>query len=257
MDALMIIVMVLNLSISLGTIVENLIKKKRYENRYEIISKNFVCNLEMLEDKVNSDKFETILRNSSYDTKIKMFNDKLYKRSKNRYMIYIVMHESYHFFSEVYRDKKIYCNIRINKDNFFHTIAHFRSPDTLSIKERLYYPDKNTDLINITTNNFNRFIISNIDDFKDSNIFMLQNCELNNRSKAIISISLKNEFDLIGCYTIYFSKPLDDKIRLSSLELALNTLKEKMSKLVEEYIELNNDNEDISNNMLIENKVTE
>lgn len=170
-------------------------------------------------------------------------------------MIYAIMNESCKFFSDVYNDKNLYCNIRINKQDKFYTIAHFKCKDTLSINDRLYYIEKNTDLINITYKDISKFIISNVDDFKDSNVFMLQNNELKNRSKAIISFSLKNYGNLIGVFTIYFSKPLDDKIKLLDLEIAIITLENKITELIKEYIELNNDEYELADSILIENKV--
>lgn len=86
---------------------------------------------------------------------------------------------------------------------------------------------------------------------------MIQNYKLMNRSKAIISISLKSHSNLIGVYTIYFSKPLNDKIKLIDLELAITTLKDKITTLIEEYIELNSDEYESKDNLLIENKVSE
>ena len=257
MDGLMTIILILNMFISLFSVVETLYKKRKYVKKYENISKEFVCNLKNLEDKINSPKFEIVLKNSGYDIKTKMYNDKIYKKNKNRFMIYFILNESCKFFSDVYSDKDIYCNIRINRKNNFYTIAHFRCQDTLSINDRLYYTEKNTDLIGITDNKINKFVISNVDDFKNSNIFMIQNYELMNRSKAIISICLKSYSNLIGVYTIYFSKPLDDKIKLIDLQLAITTLKSKITALIEEYIELNSDEYESKDDILIENKVSE
>lgn len=208
-----------------------------------------------MEDKIKSPKFEIILKNGGYDIKTKAYNDKLFKRNRNRFMIFFYMNESCKFFSDIYNDKNIYCNIRINRNNNFYTVAHYRCQDTLSINDRLYYTQKNTDLININEKNFNKFIISNVDDFKKSNLFMIQNNILKNRSKAIISISLKDSGNLMGVYTIYFSRPLDDKIKLIDLELAIKTLRDKITILIKEYINLNED--ETENNMLIENKISE
>ena len=84
---------------------------------------------------------------------------------------------------------------------------------------------------------------------------MIQNNILRNRSKAIISISLKDNENLMGVYTIYFSKPLDDRIKLIDLELAIKTLRDKITTLIKEYINLNED--ETENSVLIENKISE
>lgn len=255
MDGFMTMIVALNLLISLFSVIEMVYKKGKYLKKYNNISKEFIFNLNYMEDKIKSPKFEIILKNSGYDIKTKMYNDKIFKKNKNRFMIYFYMNESCKFFSNIYNDKNIYCNIRINRSNNFYTVAHYRCQATLSINDRLYYTQKNTDLININGKNINKFIISNVDDFKKSNLFMLQNNILRNRSKAIISISLKDNENLMGVYTIYFSKPLDDKIKLIDLELAIKTLRDKIATLIKEYINLNED--ETENNILIENKISE
>ena len=255
MDGFTTILIIFNILISFFSTIEMLYKMINHEKKYNSMNKEFLRSLKILEDKINSSEFQIVLKNNSYDIKTKMYNEKIFKKSKNRFMLYLIMNESCKFFSNIYNDKKIYCNIRINKNNDFYTIAHFRCHDTISIKDRLYYTNKNTDLMNIATNNYNKFVIANVDDFKGSNIFMIQNYELKNRSKAIISISLKDKSDLIGVYTIYFSKPLDDKIKLANLELSISTLKNKITDLIKEYIELNNGEYESPENILIENKI--
>lgn len=255
MDGFTTILIIFNILISFFSTIEMLYKMINHEKKYNSMNKEFLRSLKILEDKINSSEFQIVLKNNSYDIKTKMYSEKIFKKSKNRFMLYLIMNESCKFFSNVYNDKKIYCNIRINKNNDFYTIAHFRCHDTISIKDRLYYTNKNTDLMNIATNNYNKFVIANVDDFKGSNIFMIQNYELKNRSKAIISISLKDKSNLIGVYTIYFSKPLDDKIKLANLELSISTLKNKITDLIKEYIELNNGEYESPENILIENKI--
>lgn len=256
MNGLTTIILILNMFISLFSVVDILYKRKKCTKKYKNISKEFVRELKFLEDKINSPKFDVVLKNSSYDIKTKMYSDKIFRKNKNRFMIYIIMNESCKFFSDIYNDKYLYCNIRVNKHNNFYTIAHFRCQDTLSINDRLYYTNKNTDLINITNKKISKFIISNVDDFIDSNIFVLQNEQLKSRSKAIISIPIMNSEDLMGAFTIYFSKPLDDKIKLFDLELAITTLKNKIILLLKEYIELNENEYESGKNILIENKIS-
>ena len=257
MDIFMIITLVFNILVTLFSIIETVYVKKKYVKKYDIMTKEFINNLERFECKINSPQFEIVFKNNSYDIQAKKYNNMIYKKNKNRFQIYTIMNESCNFFSNVYHDKDIYCNIRINKNRNFYTIAHFRCQNTLSIKDRLYNIEKNTDLMGITSRNFNKFVISNVDDFRDSNIFMLKNYELKNRCKAIISISLKNQEDLLGVYTIYFSKPLDDKIKLINLDRVLNILKIKLTNLIKEYIELNENVYESINNILIENKITD
>lgn len=256
MDGFTAIVLILNTFISLFSAVDILYKKRKCTKKYKNISEEFVRELEILEDKINSPKFDVVLKNSSYDIKTKMYSDKIFRKNKNRFMIYIIMNESCKFFSDIYNDKDLYCNIRVNKHNNFYTIAHFRCQDTLSINDRLYYTNKNTDLINITNKKINRFIISNVDDYIDSNIFVLQNEQLKSRSKAIISIPIMDSKDLIGTFTIYFSKPLNDKIKLFDLELAITTLKNRIVLLLKEYIVLNENEFESEKNILIENKIS-
>ncbi len=257
MDGFMTMIVTLNLLISLFSVIETVYKKRKYLKKYNNISKEFIFNLNSMENKIKSPKFEIILKNSGYDIKTKKYNDKIFKINRNRFMIYFYMNESCKFFSDIYNDKNIYCNLRINRNNDFYTVAHYRCQDTLSINDRVYFTQKNTDLININEKNFNKFIISNVDDFKKSNLFMIQNNILRNRSKAIISISLKDNENLIGVYTIYFSKPLDDKIKLIDLEFAIKTLRNKITALIKEYIDLNKDEYETENRMLIENKILE
>lgn len=230
-------------------------EKRKYKKIYKVIGKEFLSNITEIENKINTPIFEYVLKNNSYDIINKQYSNSMYKRNRNRFMIYSIMNESCKFFSNIYNDDKIYCNLRINRENSFYAIAHFRCLDTISIRDRLYDIDKNTELINLMMNSSNRFIISNIDDFKHSYPFYLQNYELMSRSKAIISISLKNKFDLVGVYTIYFSKPLDDKVKLLELESTITLLKNKLTELTEEYIEINKDSHEINTNMIIQNKV--
>lgn len=136
MDAFMTIIIVLNLLISLFSVIEAICKKIKDIKKYHNISKELIYNLNSMEDKIKSPKFEIILKNSGFDIKTKMYNDKIFKKNRNRFMIYFYMNESCKFFSDIYNDKNIYCNIRINRNDDFYTIAHFRCRETLPINER-------------------------------------------------------------------------------------------------------------------------
>lgn len=248
------IIILINILISLISVLQMMIEKSGYKKKYEVICKEFLCKTIQTEYKINSPEFVNVLKNNSYDVMNKQYSNLMYKRNRNRFMIYSIINESCKLFSNLYNDA-IYCNLRINRENSFYTIAHFRYLDTISIKDRLYDVNKNTELTNLMINSSNRFIISNIDDFKQSYPFYLQDYELMHRSKAIISISLKNRHELVGVYTIYFSKPLDDKVKLLELEYAITFLKNKLTELTEEYIEINKDNHEIITNMIIQNKI--
>ena len=138
-------IILINILISLISIVQMLNEKRKYKKIYKVIGKEFLSNITEIENKINTPIFEYVLKNNSYDIINKQYSNSMYKRNRNRFMIYSIMNESCKFFSNIYNDDKIYCNLRINRENSFYTIAHFRCLDTISIRDRLYDIDKNTD----------------------------------------------------------------------------------------------------------------
>lgn len=254
MDILLFIVTLSNLAISLLSIGTEVYKKYHSHKNYMEINKKFIYDLKLIDDKMNSEKFEIIFHNNSYDINTKRIENRLFRENKNNFYIYIIMKYSYDLFSKIYNDKNIYCSIRIRVNKEFNTIAHFRCRDTSSIKERIYITDKNTDLINIETKQYDRFVVNNINDFKNKNTFTIQNLYLENMSKAIISIPIKDENELLGCYTIYFSKPLDDKIKLSNFKDSIFLLEKKLKCLIKDYLEINSEKIKLQGNSIIENK---
>lgn len=257
MGILLFIVTLSNLAISLLSIGTEVYKKYHSHKNYMGINKKFIYDLKLIDDKMNSEKFEIIFHNNSYSINTKRIEYSLFKENKNNFYIYIIMKHSCDLFSKIYNDKNIYCSIRIRVKKEFNTIAHFRCRDTSSIKERIYITDKNTDLINIATKQYDKFVVSNINDFKNKNTFTIQNLYLENMSKAIISIPIKDENELLGCYTIYFSKPLDDKIKLSHFKDSIFSLEKKLEYLIKEYLEINSEKIKMQGISIIENKPIE
>lgn len=231
--------MLFNVIVLLASLIRDIYLNYNYHKKYKEINKKLVSNFELLEKNISSEKYEIVLKNYAYNIKTKNFDNEIFTKNRNKYCIFIIMKNSCDYFSEVYNDKNIYCNIRIKNNEIFNTIAHYRCTTTSKINQYIYLIDKNTDLINIAINNQNKFIISNINDYEDTNIFLLQNIELKSISKAIITIPLKNENKLLGCYSIYFSKPLKDEIKLSTLKESISLLQNKLSQLIKEYIMLN------------------
>ncbi len=255
MDTLNFIIILLNLCILLISILESFFKIFKHEKKYINLNNQFANSLLKIDNKMTSETYNKILKESCYNINTKQIDNISFSKRKNKYYIYFIMKQSYIFFSDLYNDKNIYCNLKIIKNHQFYSIAHFRNNYTSTINDRTYVIARNTDLMNIFENNYNKFIISNIKDYKEDYTFLTQNIFLKNTSNAIITISLREDVNLLGCYTIYFSKPLDDKINLCKLEKSICVMIERFSELIKEYIKLNSDNLNIDDNPIIENKL--
>lgn len=239
-DIFTVVLVLFNFIISISSISRDVYKKYKYEKKYNDLNKLLSKSMSDIDNKINSSKYELIIKNYSYDINTKDSNYLIFKKNKNRYHLILSLKISYEYFSNIYNDKKMFCTIRIKNNNNFNTIAKYNTKESRWTDSYNYIINQNTDLINIAINNRNKFIISNIDDFKDNNSFVIQDNNFEKMCCAIITIPLRDiNNELLGCYTAYFTKPLNDKIKITSLRNGLQILGNKFSELIKEYILFN------------------
>lgn len=246
MDNILTIILILNVMLSLYSIIKE--RHSKVTKEKSIVEKNnkYIENLLAIDEKINSPNYKRIFRNYCYDIKTKCYDEVILKKQENLYSIFLFMKYSSEYFSDIYKDNDILCNIRIKDEDYFKTIAEYYTNEKskcIDKKTEVQYSIKaNTDLLNIYTNNYNKFIIANISDYKKKHTFFLENKQIEEYYKAIITITIFDDVEesqLIGCYTLYFSKPIDERIEFRKISIAINALTSKLRDLIIEYLSLN------------------
>lgn len=248
-DYFVLIIAFINIILSILTLSRELYTKIKETKKLSNINKQLNKNISLIKNNVGNLDLVFFYRDL-WNEEVK-FNYKATKKDINLFNIYCIMKFSSEYFSNIYRDNDLLCNIRIKKDDHFKTIIQYSSNNkskNIDLEtQKTYYTEKNSDLITISKNKYNIFIINNISDYKKNNQFILQNSYIEEHCNAIISIPIylskdleKDDLkELIACYTIYFSKPLNEKIEVSNLGNSFITLVNKLNELIKEYIQLN------------------
>lgn len=265
-DSFVLIITFVNILLSSLTISKELFTKIKEIKNISDISKQLNKNISSIENDIK-DKYIEDFYSSLYNKQLKSSN-KITEKDKNLFNIFFIMKFSSDYFSKIYKDNDLLCNIRIKQDNCFKTIIQYYSNNKSKYidlePQKVYYTDKNSDLITISKNKYNFFIINNISDYKKNNNFVLQNNYMEEHCKALISIPIylgkdmdkeKDNFnDLIACYTIFFSKPLNEKIEITNLGNSFIILINKLNELIKEYIQYNKEDPLMYNDEIITNE---
>ena len=244
-------ILLIDVIILMLSIIEEIYKRNDYSKKMEFINKCFNSRLKYIKKNISYDN-EIIMNINDYEYS-DIYENNALLISANKEEIYFTLRTACEFFSLIYNDKKIYSNIRIYQKEKFYTIIHMRGQKKI-LNERYYNINKNTDLYEIVKNHCSLFVISNIYDYKKSNTFILQNNELEDFCKSMISIALDDGKKIIGCFTIYFSKPLNDMVEIKALDNFIASLKIQLTDLVKQYIDINGYTYETTDNMFIENK---
>lgn len=214
-------------------------EKKKHEIDFKVLFNEFEKKIMQIEDITNLERTKTIIMNYCFNESTNMVDIRLYNMRKSKFQMYLVARYSTQYFLSVYQNNDILSSIKIKNKNYFEDVAKYCISSSIFAEytQKEYDIDRNVDLINVCRKSYKKLIISNVKDFQDSEYFFnLQNKSIENKCNAIIAIPIFNENgEVIACFTVYFNKPLDDKIKLKTIKSALNIIKNKLNMYVEEY----------------------
>lgn len=232
------IIAFVNIIILLFSVLENIYKRILDYKGYKTID-NFLSiymkNLNLNNDKKSPLKLKQIKKEIGNNNTLK----NIQIENNNVVIIKKYMQIYQTLFSVLFNDENISSILRIkNSNDDFLTVSAIQNSNLLQ-DNYIYETNKNIDLMYIFLNKYQLLIISNVDDFSQKKKFFLQNKILQMNTKALISIPINDKNNVIGCYTIYFSKPLDDKVEISKIENLINNLKIILSNLIIPFTDTN------------------
>lgn len=258
MDKYNFIILLLNFLTIILTLIENVYAKIKADNHFKNINKNLHKEILSINQKSNDFLINNI--SGPHITKFKL-NNTFSQNEEVIYIMYLLLQISAEYFSAIYKNNSLFCNLRIKEQNNFKTIVQYYYDEELKnidIKPQEYYPiNNNTDLINISQNHFNIFVINNISDYKKRNSFSLQNSRMDHMEKlcdALITIPIYSDPNddilsrtILACHTVYFTKPLNENIKMNKMNYSLNILINKMNELIKAYLQINSDKKENDN----------